>query len=319
VETALEPDLAIVDPHHHLWDHPTSRYLVEELHADTGGGHDVQRTVFVECGSKYRTTGPESLRPVGETEFVRQQADASADRGGAVISAIVGFADLTAPDVADVLDAHIDAADGLLRGIRHVNAWDASDDIRASHTNPPPGLLGHDDFRHGYAALGRAGLRFDAWMYHPQLPELVDLARAHPEVPVILDHLGGPLGIGPYAQDRDAVVTAWRAAMAEVATCENITLKLGGIGMPVFGLGWHKRDSPPSSTELAQAWGPDIRWCIEQFGADRCMFESNFPVDRASCSYVVLWNTFKRIVADASAAEKAALFHDTAVRAYDLT
>jgi predicted TIM-barrel fold metal-dependent hydrolase len=218
--------------------------------------------------------------------------------------------------VVDVLAAHVDAGAGRFRGIRHVNAWDASDAIRASHTNPPPGLLARADFRKGFDALGDAGLSFDAWMYHPQLPELADLARAHPDVLVILDHLGGPLGIGPYAEDRAALLRTWRANLAEVASCENVVLKLGGIGMPVFGLDWHKRETPPSSEELAAAWGSDIRWCIEQFGVDRCMFESNFPVDRASCSYAVLWNTFKRIVADASDAEKTALFHDTAARTY---
>lgn len=318
-EAALEPDRPIVDPHHHLWDHPTSRYLLDELHADTGAGHNVQRSVFVECGSAYRADGPASHRPVGETDFVRAIAEDSGRTDGAVIAGIVGFADLTAPDVDDVLDAHIAAGKGLFRGIRHVNAWDASDDVRASHTNPPPGLLLQDDFRRGFAALGRAGLRFDAWMYHPQLPELANLARAHPDVPVILDHLGGPLGIGPYSADRDVMLDVWRDGMRQVAACDNVVLKVGGIGMPVFGLDWHKRDVPPTSEELAAAWGPDIRWCIELFGVDRCMFESNFPVDRASCSYVVLWNAFKRMAADASESEKSWLFHDTAARAYALT
>ena len=318
-EAALDPELPIVDPHHHLWDHPTSRYLVEELHADTGAGHNVVRTVFVECASKYRTDGPASHRPVGETDFVVEQARASEARGGAVIAAIVGFADLTAPDIDDVLAAHVEAGEGRFRGIRHVNAWDASDDVRASHTNPPPGLLAQDDFRRGFAALGRAGLSFDAWMYHPQLPELAALARAHPEVPIVLDHLGGPLGIGPYAADREAMLETWRANLDDVATCASVVLKLGGIGMPVFGLRWHKQGAPPSSSEMAAEWGPDIRRCIDRFGVDRCMFESNFPVDRASCDYVTLWNAFKRMVDGASTADKAALFHDTATRAYRLT
>ena len=309
-EEALEPELPILDPHHHLWDHPTSRYMVEELRDDTGSGHAVVRTVFVECASAYRTAGPEAFRPVGETDFV-----VAADHSG-FIAGIVGFADLTAPDVADVLTAHVDAGRGRFRGIRHVNAFDPSPDIRRSHTSPPPGLLGDAAFRSGFAALGRAGLRFDAWLYHPQLPELTDLARAHPDVPIILDHLGGPLGIGPYANRRDEVLDVWRQAMDEVASCDNVVLKLGGIGMPIFGLGFHKQDGETTSEELAAAWGDEIRWCIERFGVDRCMFESNFPVDKASCTYVVLWNAFKRIAAGASPAEKAALFHDTAARAY---
>lgn len=312
-EDVLEPDLPIVDPHHHLWDHPTSRYMTEELRADTGSGHDVRHTVFVECGSAYREDGPASFRPVGETDFV-----VAADPDG-FIAGIVGFADLTTPDVADVLAAHVDAGHGRFRGIRHVSAHDESPEVRASHTNPPPGLLGMDDFRRGFAALGRAGLRFDAWLYHPQLPELVDLARAHPDVPIVLDHLGGPIGIGRHAGRRAEVMAAWRASMVEVAACDNVVLKLGGIGMPIFGLGFHKQEGDTTSAQLADAWGDDIRWCIEQLGVDRCMFESNFPVDRASCSYRVLWNAFKRIAAGASATEKTALFHDTASRVYDVS
>jgi L-fuconolactonase len=311
-EDALDPDLPIVDPHHHLWDHPTSRYMTEELRADTGAGHNVIKTVFVECASGYRSDGPESHRPVGETEFV-----VAADPDG-FIAGIVGFADLTTPDIDDVLGAHIDAGAGRFRGIRHVNAWDESPEVRASHTNPPPGLLGQDDFRRGFAALGRAGLRFDAWMYHPQLPELVDLARAHPEVPVVLDHLGGPLGIGRHKGRRAEVLEDWRRSMREIASCENVVLKLGGIGMPVFGLGFHKDEGETTSQQLADAWGDEIRFCIEQLGVDRCMFESNFPVDRASCSYVVLWNAFKRIAAGVSDDEKHALFAGTASRAYDV-
>lgn len=311
-ETVLEPGLPIIDPHHHLWDHPTSRYMDEELRDDTGSGHNVVRTVFVECGSAYRTDGPDSFRPVGETDFV-----VAADPDG-FIAGIVGFADLTGPDVADVLDAHVEAGGGRFRGIRHVNAFDPSPDIRKSHTSPPPGLLALPAFRAGFAALGRAGLSFDAWLYHPQLPELTALACAHPDVSIVLDHLGGPLGIGPYTGRRDDVLDGWRKSMDDVAACENVVLKLGGIGMPIFGLDFHKQPGDTTSVQLADAWGDEIRWCIERFGVDRCMFESNFPVDKASCSYLVLWNAFKRITADASPSDKAALFHDTAARVYAL-
>jgi len=313
-EAVLEPDLPIVDPHHHLWEHPTNRYMMEELRADTGSGHNVLNTVFVECGSGYRTEGPESMSFVGETDFV-----VAADPDG-FIAGIVGRADLTAPDIDDVLAAHVEAGGGRFRGIRHASAHDPSPDIRESHTRPPAGLLGQDDFRRGIAALGRAGLRFDAWLFHPQLPELAALARAHPDVAIVLDHLGGPLGIGPYAGRRDEVMAVWERSMAEVAACENVVLKLGGIGMPIFGMAFHKQDggASTSSEELAATWGDPIRWCIERFGVDRCMFESNFPVDKASCSYLVLWNAFKRIAADASATEKSALFRDTATRAYGL-
>jgi len=311
-EDVLDPDLPIVDPHHHLWVHPTNTYMLRELRADTGSGHHVVHTVFVECASGYREDGPESMRFVGETDFV-----VAADPDG-FIAGIVGRADLTAPDVADVLAAHIEAGRGRFRGIRHASAHDPSPDIRESHTRPPAGLLGQEDFRRGIAALGAAGLRFDAWLFHPQLPELVDLARAHPDVPIVLDHLGGPLGIGPYAGRRDEVLAHWRSSMEQVAACPNVTLKLGGIGMPIYGMGFHKQDGGASSEQLADAWGDPIRWCIERFGVDRCMFESNFPVDKASCSYLVLWNAFKRIADGASPAERSALFHDTAVRAYGL-
>jgi L-fuconolactonase len=312
-EQALGPDVEICDPHHHLWNHPQSVYEIGELRADAGAGHRVTSTVFVECGSAYRADGPEVLRPVGETPYVVAQADG-------LIRGVVGFADLTHPDVGTALDAHVELGDGLFRGIRHVSAYDASDEVRASHTNPPPGLLGEDSFRRGFAELARRELRFDAWLYHPQLGELAALARAFPDVTIILDHLGGPLGIGPYAGRRDEVLASWRASMAEVASCSNVVLKLGGIGMPIFGLGFHKQDGGATSEQLAGAWGEPIRWCIEAFGVDRCMFESNFPVDRASCDYVTLWNAFKRIAADASAsdAELRALFHDTAHRTYGL-
>src|SRR3954447_5239026 len=319
-EDVLEPDLVICYPHHHLWDHPTSRYLWEELREDTGSGHRVESTVFVECMSAYLDHGPEAYRPVGETEFVTAQAKETerTSSDGAVIAAIVGFADLRAPEIDDVLAAHVEAAEGRFRGIRHVSAFDPSDAIRPSHTNPSPELLAEPNFRRGFAALGRAGLSFDAYLYHPQLPLFTDLARAHPDVPIVLDHLGGPLGIGPYAGRRAEVLAAWRASMEDVAACENVVLKLGGIGMPIYGMGWHKQETPPSSADLARAWGDEIRWCIDRFGVDRCMFESNFPVDKQSCSYLVLWNSFKRMVAEASPGDKAKLFHDTAVRTYRL-
>jgi L-fuconolactonase len=312
MEEALDPDLPIVDPHHHLWKHPTNTYMMDELRSDTGSGHNVVNTVFVECGSGYRTDEPESMSFVGETEFV-----VGADPDG-FIAGIVGRADLSSPDIDDVLAAHVAAGQGRFRGIRHASAHDPSPDIRESHTKPPAGLLGQDDFRRGMAALGRAGLRFDAWLFHPQIPELTDLARALPDVPIVLDHLGGPLGIGPYAGRRDEVMAAWERSMTDVAGCENVTLKLGGIGMPIYGMAFHKQDGGASSEELADTWGGPIRWCIERFGVDRCMFESNFPVDKASCSYAVLFNAFKRMVADASPSEKSALFRDTAVRAYGL-
>jgi L-fuconolactonase len=312
MEEILEPDLLICDPHHHLWDRPGSRYMTDDLIADTTGGHRIDHTVFIECRSAYRTDGPEAFRAIGETEFV-----VAAEPDG-LIAGIVGFADLRLPEVDDVLAAQAEAGRGRLRGIRHISAWDASPEIMQNRTSTPAGLLGDDAFRSGFGALGRAGLSFDAWLYHPQITELTDLARSHPEVLIVLDHLGGPIGIGPYEGRRGEVLSAWRAALQTLATCPNVSLKLGGIGMSVFGMDWHTRPDGATSEELAAAWGDEIRWCIEQFGVDRCMFESNFPVDKASCTYVVLWNAFKRMAEDASPSEKAALFHDTATSFYRL-
>lgn len=312
VEEVLEPDLVICDPHHHLWDRPDDRYLMDELRADVDDGHRVVATVFVECGSAYRDAGPESMRPVGETDFV-----VDADPEG-LVAGIVGYADLRLPEVGDVLAAHADAGRGRLRGIRHRSAWDAGLEAPPAPRNHRPRLLGDPDFRSGFAALGRAGLSFDAWLYHPQIPELTDLARAHDEVPIVLDHLGAPLGVGPYAGRRDEVLQTWRTSMRALAACPNVMLKLGGIGMTVMGMHWHERPGGATSPELAAAWGAEIRWCIETFGVERCMFESNFPVDRVSCSYRTLWNAFKLMVTDASPSEKAALFHDSAWCAYRL-
>jgi predicted TIM-barrel fold metal-dependent hydrolase len=316
MEAAIEPDLEICDPHHHLWDRPQSRYMPGELLADTGAGHRVVSTVFVECMSGYRTEGPEALRPVGETEFVERVA--REERGTRVAAAIVGFADLLLGDRVDaVLDAHV-AASPRFRGIRHASGFDPSPDVRNSHTNPPEGLLGVARFREGFARLTARGLSFDAWLYHPQIPELTALARAFPEAPIVLDHLGGPLGIGPYEGKRAEVFAVWQSGIRELARCPNVAVKLGGLTMPICGFGWHRREPLPDSELLARAMAPYYLFCIEQFSPARCMFESNFPVDRVSCSYTVLWNAFKRIAAPFTAAERRSLFHGTAARFYRL-
>ena len=327
VEEPIDPDLPICDPHHHLWDRPNtperpgSRYLLEELLQDTGGGHNIVQTVFVECRSMYRKDGPSEMQPVGETEFVQGIAaqSTSGQYGATLVAAgIVSFADLTlGVAVAPVLEAHIAASQNRFRGIRHSSAWDASSEI-TSYRNPPRGLLLDSKFREGFAYLQKYNLSFDAWLYHPQIIELVDLARAFPDTSIVLDHIGGPLGIGPYAGKREEVFQEWKSSIATLATCPNVVVKLGGLGMPICGFGWHERATPPSSTELAEAMATYYLWCIEQFGVDRCMFESNFPVDKQSCSYTVMWNAFKRISRDFSLNDRAALFHDTAVKVYRL-
>ncbi|MFT7647704.1 MAG: L-fuconolactonase [Candidatus Poriferisodalaceae bacterium] len=321
IEEAIDPNEEIVDPHHHLWEHPDSTYLVPELHADTGAGHNVVQTVFVECGSEYLADGPEHMRPVGEASFVADQARQSEAAGGAVIAGIVTFADLTLGDaVEEVLAEHDRRGEGRFRGIRHASAEDPSPAIRQSHTRPPAGLLGHDDFRAGFVKLGEMGFSFDAWMFHPQVTELVDLVATHPGTPVVLDHVGGPLGIGPYADRRDEVRSVLRPALESLAAHEHVTVKVGGIGMSIYGAGMHKLDKAPSSEQVAEIWADDLRFVIDTFGPSRCMFESNFPVDKQGCSYTVLYNTFQR-VADAGGytpSERADLFAGTARRFYRL-
>ena len=325
-EAPIEPDLPICDPHHHLWDHRRERvaprYLLDEILDDVGAGHNVVSTVFIECGAMYRPDGPEALRPVGETEFVNGIAAMSASGlyGPARVAAgIVGTADLRlGRAVADVLDAHIAAGGGRFRGIRRAAAWDADSRVPAHRTNPGPKLFERADFRAGFAELAPRGLTFEAWCYHRQIPDVTALARAFPGTTMILNHFGGPLGIGAYAGQAKAVHAEWRTLIGELATCPNVVAKLGGINMVMNGFGWHERPAPPSSQELAEATRHYYEFTIEKFGTDRCMFESNFPVDMESCSYTVLWNSFKRLTAGCSAAEKALLFHDTAARVYRL-
>jgi len=323
-EEVLEPDLAIVDPHHHLWDFPNHRYLLNELLADTGSGHRIESTVFIECTACYRADGPEAMQPVGETEFVNGIAamSASGNYGPTRVAAgIVGLADLRLGGAVEkVLEAHVKAGGGRFKGIRYAAAWeDKTPEVHNSHTNPTPHMYRDDAKLHeGMAVLGRMGLTFDAWCYHPQLQDVVALARRFPGQPIVMDHCGGPLGIGWYAGKRQEIFEAWRKDIRDLAGCSNVTMKLGGIGMRVNGFDFHGRPKPPASQELADAWRPYIETCIEAFGAQRCMFESNFPVDKVSGGYALYWNAFKRLAAGCSAAEKADLFRNTAKRFYKL-
>lgn len=321
VEEPIDPEIAIIDAHHHLWDYPTSRFLTQDLLHDTSSGHNIVQTVFVECLSMYRTSGPAELRSVGETEFVCRIANTNVDNTAQthVASGIVGFADLTLGDsVIPALEAHIEAGEGRFRGIRHAANWHESPDIGNGHTNPPAHLLSDPKFREGFACLQKFDLSFDGWLYHPQLTEFADLAISYPDTAIILDHMGMPLGIGPYAGKRDEVFTEWKHGIDQVAACGNVAVKLGGLGMKICGFQWHKMETPPTSQMLADAFAPYVEYCIDHFGVERCMFESNFPVDKLSFSYTVLWNAFKRIVADYTTEEKMALFHDTAARVYGL-
>ena len=321
-EPILEPELPIVDPHHHLWDRPGWRYLFDDLRNDTGSGHNILGTVFIQARSMHRATGPVEMRPVGETEFVNGIAAMSASGAYGktkICAGIVGHADLTLGSrVEAVLAAHIRAGGDRFRGIRHITAWDADSSICNPAYVTPPGLLADKSFREGFAVLGRLDLSFDAWLYHPQIGELADLARAFPETRIVLNHVGGPLGIGAYAGRRQEVFPRWVASIEALAAYENVHVKLGGLGMRIGGFGFHEQAEPPSSETLAAAWRPYIETCIEAFGPARAMFESNFPVDKGSYSYPVFWNACKLLTKNASAAEKADLFAGTATRFYRL-
>ena len=321
-EAALEPDLPIVDAHHHVLDNERGRYLIHELADDVNTGHNIIATVCVEGRAMYRADGPAAMQPVGEVEFLNGMAAMSASgRYGSsrLCAGIVGHAELTLGDrVQPVLEALITAGNGRLRGIRHGVIWDTGNAAKFGRHQVPQHQMLDRKFREGFARLQPLGLSFDAWQFYPQLPDLVDLLREFPEAAVILDHTGGLLGIPPHDGKRDEVFAIWHGHIRELAQFPNLSVKLGGLGMPACGWDFHFRDVPPSSEELAAAWRPYIEACIEAFGPSRCMMESNFPVDKQSCGYGVLWNAFKRITQACSAIEKAALYRDTAARVYRL-
>lgn len=320
VEEAIDPNREIVDAHHHLWEAPGATFMVPDLLAETNGSHNVVETVFVECRSGHHTDGPEHMRVVGETEFVVAAAEEAKAVGSTEIAAIVSHADMMLGDaVEEVLAAHEAAGAGLFRGIRHATSYDDDPAVRPGHHKPFPQMLADATFRAGVATLGRMGHTFDAWVLHPQITEVADLARAVPETQIILDHLGGPLGIGGYAGRRDEVFEVWKPAIDDVASCPNVALKVGGIGMEwYFGMGWADLDAPPSSEVVAEYWGDWIRYAIDAIGPDRCLFESNFPVDRAAMPYSVLWNAFQIVAAGYSESEQQDLFAGTARRVYKI-
>ncbi|MFQ6029456.1 MAG: amidohydrolase family protein [Dehalococcoidia bacterium] len=321
-EPALEPDIPICDPHHHFWDLrpqsiPYQRYLLHELVADINSGHNVRSTVFVEARSMYRLDGPVELRPVGEVEFVQGLAAASASGlygPSRAAAAIVGHADLKLGEgVEPVLEALQAASPNRLRGIRHNVTWSPAPEIENREIE---GVLANDLFRAGARVLAQKGLSLDTMQAFPQLPELAEFARAVPDLTIILNHIGGVNRTGYYANRDEEIIAAWRSGIAAVAACPNINVKLGGMGMPRLGFAWHTRDLPIGSEELAEAMSPWMSYCIEQFGPNRCMFESNFPPDKVSYSYNVMYNAFKRLSQGYPATERADMFHDTATRVY---
>lgn len=317
----VQPDLPIIDSHHHLWMRPEGRYLLDEFAADLASGHNVLATVYVECSAMYRQSGPPALRPVGEAEFVAGMA-AMSDSGHfgptRICAAFVGAADLTLGSVVDeTLDALALASGGRLRGIRGAAAWDADPSINiGGRPSAPEGLLLDSTFRAGFARLAARNLVYDAWQYHPQLSELCSLADAFPDVTIVVNHCGGLLGIGAYAGPQ--AFARWRAPVTEVARRPNILMKLGGLSRRRCGFGFEERRTPPTGEELAKEWRPYIETCIELFSPTRCMFESNFPPDNVAGSYRTVWNALKLTASGCSAAEKQDLFSGTARRVYGI-
>jgi L-fuconolactonase len=320
-EEIFEPDLPIIDTHHHLWVRGGHTYLLDELLADLNTGHNIVATVFEECHSMYRADGPAELRAVGETEFVAGIAamSASGNYGKTnVAQGIVGAIDLTLGDrVEPVIEAQLRAGGGRFKGTRHSAGYDA-DPIIGNSGGVKPHLYEDAEFRKGLKRLAAHNLVFDAWCYHPQLAEVVALARAVPEATIVMCHVGGVLGYGPYGGRKEEILDTWGASMAELATCPNVSVKLGGMLNRGAALDFRDRPAPPNSTEWAAAWRPYVEGCIELFGASRCNFESNFPVDKMGAGYATLWNAFKRITAGCSQAEKLDLYSGTARRLYKL-
>ncbi len=316
-ETIIDPAREIVDPHHHLWRRQNWTYELAELWGDTGAGHNVVQTVFLECGSQYDKQAPEHLKPIGETKYVVGIAKASSeDKNQANIAAIVGRADLAHAQLDEVLDAHEEAGQGLFRGIRHTGATDPHPQALSIPGQAPEGLYAMDEFRQGVALLGKRGYSYDTWHYHHQNKDFYELAKAVPDTPMVLDHFGTPLGVGPYADKREEIFAAWKDDIAALAECPNVMAKLGGLAMPDNGFGWHQRDLPPTSDEFVEAQARYYHHAIACFGPQRCMFESNFPVDRLSISYPILWNGLKKIAHQYDDADQQSMFSETARRFY---
>ncbi|MEE3247388.1 MAG: amidohydrolase family protein [Chloroflexota bacterium] len=323
-EPTLEPTLPICDPHHHFWDRrpasiPYQRYLLHELNDDIYSGHNVISTVFLEARSMYSEDATDELRSVGEVEFVQGLAAASASGvygPSRAAAGIMGHADLKlGADVAPVLDALQAASPNRFRGIRHNITWN-NDPAWENRENE--GVVTSPKFIEGAQVLSQKGLRLDIMQSFPQMPEIAEFAKAVPDLPIIVNHVGGVSRVGIYGGKDDEIIPIWRDGVTALAACPNVTMKLGGLGMPRFGFGWHTRETPIGSEELAEAMKPWMRHCIEQFGPDRCMFESNFPPDKVSFSYNIMYNAFKLLSKDYSATERAALLHDTAVRVYGI-
>ena len=323
-EEVVDPAREIVDPHHHLWrgvpGGQLPQYLLEDLLEDTGSGHAVVQTVFMECGAEYREGGPDAMRCIGETEFVAAVAKESASRDGAEIAGIVGHCDLRADAglLREVLAEHEAAGNGLFRGIRDAGAFDSTGTIGWLNATDDGDLYAREPFRAGVALLGELGYSYDTWHYHLQNDGFAALARAVPDTQLVLDHFGTPVYVGAFQDRKSEVFEAWKRQIEAIAACPNVVAKIGGLAMPANGFGWIDRECPPSSDEVVAAHREHYLHAIDCFGPDRCMFESNFPVDKMSLGYRVYWNAMKKLAAEFSDSEQAAMFAGTARRIYGL-
>lgn len=320
-EPIINASIPVVDAHHHLWRHYGAPYMMEDFAGDLAAGHNVVASVYVECGSMYREHGPEALRPLGEIEFAADVAlKAAGGAGSRICEAIVGAADLSLGEsIRDMLEAAIDVGRGRLRGVRRTTAWDADEELMTNLIRRRPGMLGDASFRKGFASLAPLGLSFDAFVYQRQLPELLELARLFPDTLIVIDHCGGPIRVASYGHALEESFVAWRNDLRALARCDNVWIKLGGLGMRIAGFDFEYRPTPPDSHQLAEAWRPYMDACIEAFGPGRAMFESNFPPDKGACSYGALWNAFKRIAARYSDDERSDLLGGAAARFYRLS
>ncbi|MEX2132159.1 MAG: amidohydrolase family protein [Pseudohongiellaceae bacterium] len=325
-EEILEPERPIIDPHHHLWrDGRLPDYMLDQLWQDTGSGHNIVKTVFLECRAFYYQDGPVHLRPAGETETVAEIARQSREstNSKAVIAGIVSHADLTLAGeteelLLELLDLHSEKGGTLFKGIRQSGAHDKNSDAFFIKPRAPAYLYGKESFRQGLRVLARRGLTYETWHYHHQNEDFCELAQIVPECTMILDHFGTPLGVNVYANCRDEIFQQWKEDIRAISRCPNVYAKLGGLAMPDNGFGWDKRALPPTSDEFVAKQKRYYLHTIECFGPGRCMFESNFPVDRLSLAYPIVWNGFKKMVADFSEAEKHAMFYGTAEKVYRL-
>ncbi|MEG5263042.1 amidohydrolase family protein [Pseudomonas sp. JDS28PS106] len=324
VEAPIDPDLPIIDAHHHLWDRPGNRYLFDEYRQDIDhAGHAVLASVYVQCRSMFDADRDGAWASVGEVEFANGVAAMSASGlyGKArLCAAIVCGADLRQGDfITPVLEQMRERAGARLRGVRNTTAWHADPRVVTNPNPPPAGVLREKGFRTAVGRLREFELALDIWGYHTQLDDMLDLARSFPDQLIVIDHVAGPLGTGPYEGRRGEVLEHWKRGIALLAQCPNVRIKLGGLGMSVSGFALHTQPLPPDSARLAQLWRPYLMHCIEQFGVERCMFESNFPVDKGMYGYCVMWNAFKRVTADFSPDERDWLFNGTAAQTYGIT